>query len=411
MRCKPDVAVIIAMHLKNTQECTLIKWNRFWPVVALLLFLVLPASPSTDSISIVSTEGGEYLPLDEMTAALGLDNTFDMVAQKGKLYLKNHQAIYAVGLSVVLVDGLLYKSDARVRRSAGKVLVPLDAAAYIARTLDPDVSLERKQDRLVIRRGSGDTAPDRKESPPPPGARDRISFIVIDPGHGGRDPGAMGKGGVREKDITLKVARLVEKRIRTAFPSLRVVVTRVDDRFIELSRRTEIANRQLSKKENGLFVSIHVNSSLSGKISGSETYFLSQNPTNEDARNTAALENNVIILEEKSKQKKNFDDVDYIEAMMITTQIQKESAALAGAIQGGLAKSNTEYGARGVKKADFFVLRGALMPAALVEIGYISHEKEARSLQTESHQKAIAGGIAGGVELFISRYNSLIKVQ
>ena len=68
---------------------------------------------------------------------------------------------------------------------------------------------------------------------------------------------------------------------------------------------------------------------------------------------------------------------------MITTQIQKESAALAGAIQDGLAKHNTQFGSRGVKKADFFVLRGALMPAALVEIGYISHGKEARDLQKE----------------------------
>jgi N-acetylmuramoyl-L-alanine amidase len=362
-------------------------------------------------MAIVSAGSGEYLLLDEMTTALELDHTFDMVSQKGKLYLKNHQAVYSVGLSVLLVDGLLYKSDFKVRRRSGRVLLPLDGATYIAHSFNPDVSLERKNDRLVIRRDSGRSAPDKKESPYLAGTKDRISFIVIDPGHGGRDPGAVGKGGVREKDITLKVARLVEKKIRSSFPALRVVITRTDDRFVELSRRADIANRQLSKKENGIFLSIHVNSSLSGKVSGSETFFLSQNPTNEDARNTAALENNVIILEEKSKQKKDFDDVDYIEAMMITTQIQKESAALAGAIQSGLAKNSTEFGARGVKKADFFVLRGALMPAALVEIGYISNAKEASSLQKEGHQKEIADGVAGGVELFISRYNSLIKVQ
>ena len=389
----------------------MIKRRKPWASIALLFLLASPASPASDSVTVVTTEGGEYLPLDEMTAALGLDTAYDMISQRGKLYLKNHQAVYGVGLSVVLVDGLLYKSDARVRRMAGKVLIPLDAAAYIARSFDPGIGLERKREKLYILHGSSDTVIDRKEASPQPGPRDRISFIVIDPGHGGRDPGALGKGGGREKDITLKVAKLVEKKVRSTFPSLRVIVTRSDDRFIELSQRTETANRQLSKKENGLFVSIHVNSSLSGKISGSETYFLSQNPTNEDARNTAALENNVIILEEKSKQKKNFDDVDYIEAMMITTQIQKESSALAGSIQGGLAKCGTRFAARGVKKADFFVLRGALMPAALVEIGYISNEKESRALQTESHLKAIAGGIAAGVEVFIGRYNSLIKVQ
>lgn len=390
---------------------TLIKKRRPWPAAALLLFLALPAASSYDSIAVISAESGEYVYLDEMADRLGMDHAFDMVSQKGRLYLKSHQAVYGVGLSVMVVDGTLYKSGLMVRRKSGRVLIPLDAARYIARAFDPDVVFERNKGSLILRRESEGAVPEKKEVPYRPGARDRISFIVIDAGHGGRDPGAVGKGGVREKDITLKVAKLVEKKIRKSLPSLRIVVTRRDDRFVELSGRTAIANRQLTKNQNGIFLSIHVNSSLSGKVSGAETFFLSQNPTNEDARNTAALENNVIILEEKSRQKKNFDDVDYIEAMMITTQIQKESAALAGAIQNALAKHSTQHGSRGVKKADFFVLRGVLMPAALAEIGYISHASEARSLQKESCQDDIAGCIARGIMLFIDRYNSLIQVQ
>ncbi len=387
------------------------KRRRPGPVAALLLLLALPAAPSPESIAVVAAENGEYVYLDEMEARLGLDHSFDMVSQKGRLYLKSHQAVYGVGLSVLLVDGALYKSDLSVRRRTGRVLIPLDAARFIAHAFNPGIALERDRGRLIVRRDSGGTVPEKKKAPDRVVAKDRISFIVIDAGHGGRDPGAVGKGGVREKNITLKVAKLVEKKIRIRFPSLRIVVTRSDDRFVELSRRTAIANRQLIKNQNGIFLSIHVNSSLSGKISGTETFFLSQNPTNEDARNTAALENNVIVLEEKTRQEKKFDDVDYIEAMMITTQIQKESAALAGAIQDGLAKHNTQFGSRGVKKADFFVLRGALMPAALVEIGYISHAKEARYLQKEGHQEAIAEGITGGIMLFINRYNSLIQLQ
>jgi len=389
----------------------LIKRRRLGPFAAFLILLAFPAASSPEHISVITAGRGEYVCLDEMAAQLGLDHSFDMISQKGRLYLKSHQAVYGVGLSVMLVDGALFKSDTMVRRKAGRVLIPLDAATFIARSFIPDVTFEREKGRLVVRRESGETAPDKKGKPYRAGTKDRISFIVIDAGHGGRDPGAVGKGGVREKDITLKVARLVEKKIRRKLPSLRIVVTRSDDRFVELSGRTAIANRQLAKKQNGIFLSIHVNSSLSGKISGTETFFLSQNPTNEDARNTAALENNVIILEEKSMQKKNFDDVDYIEAMMLTTQIQKESAALAGAIQDGLAKNSPQFVSRGVKKADFFVLRGALMPAALVEIGYISHAKEARSLQKESHQREIADGITAGIMHFISRYNSLIQVQ
>jgi N-acetylmuramoyl-L-alanine amidase len=388
----------------------LIKRPRLLLVAALGILLAVPASSSIERIAIVSAESGEYVRLDEMIDGLELEHSFDMVSQKGRLFLKSHSAVYGIDLSVMVVDGALYKSPAAVRRRTGRVLIPLDAATCIARTFLPGLRLEREHDALVVHRGSRDErVPDRNEEEQQrPGPRDRISFIVIDAGHGGRDPGAVGKGKVQEKNITLKVARLVEKNIRESLPDLRIVVTRGDDRFVELSRRTEIANRQLKKNENGIFLSIHVNSSLSNKISGSETFFLSQNPTNEDARNTAALENYVVILE---KKKSHYDDVDYIEAMMMTTQIQKESAALAGAIQGTIAKKNTGFGGRGVKKADFYVLRGALMPAALVEIGYISHAGEARALQKESHQKSISDGIAKGVKQFISRYNSLIKVQ
>jgi N-acetylmuramoyl-L-alanine amidase len=154
-----------------------------------------------------------------------------------------------------------------------------------------------------------------------------------------------------------------------------------------------------------------VNASITSKVSGYETFFLSQNPSNEDARSTAALENNVIVLENTPGKKSSYNDVDYIEAMMITTQIQKESSALADSIQRGMTKKNRAFSSRGVKKADFFVLRGVLMPAALVEIGYISNAREAKYLTTKSHQEAIAEGIAEGVKSFISRYHRLIRLN
>jgi N-acetylmuramoyl-L-alanine amidase len=379
---------------------------------ALIIILTLPAFPSTERIGIVRIQNEEYLPLDEIVTRTGFEHSFDMISRKGRLYRKNHYAVYGIGLSVLLVDGRLYKTSFAVRRKAGRVLIPADVAEYIVKSFRPDIRLNRDREGLYAEfRRDEKPSTEGEERTPLPAGKDRISFIVIDPGHGGKDPGAVGKGGLKEKEITLKVAKYLEMRIRKIFPELRITVTRADDRFIELSRRTEIANRLLKKNENGIFLSIHVNSSLSSRISGHETFFLSQNPTNEDARNTAALENNVIILEEKSKGRKTRDDIDYIEATMITTQIQKESSALAGSIQKGLAEKNKVSAARGVKKADFFVLRGVLMPAALVEIGYISNRNEAGHLKKEEHRKAVADGIAEGVELFIKKYNQLIKVN
>jgi N-acetylmuramoyl-L-alanine amidase len=378
---------------------------------ALVVSIVFPPPASAQAIPIIRINNTEYVPLLDMAEASGFEHSFDMITQKGKLYRKNHNSIYAVGLSVILIDGTLYRSSDMVRRSGGKILVPLDACRYIIQAMDPGMRLTRRGDSLLAEKGSG-KAPPSESVMPQKTPRDRISFIVIDPGHGGKDPGAVGKGGLEEKNITLKVSQYLAKKIKKKLPDLKIYLTRKDDRFVELSRRTDMANRLLRKNENGAFLSIHVNSSLSDRISGYETFFLSQNPTNEEARNTAALENNVVILEERSRSSKKFhEDVDYIEATMITTQILKESSELADSVQKGQAKNIKSFGPRGVKKADFFVLRGVLMPAVLIEIGFITNKKEAQHLRTNSHQESIAEGIADGIELFIKKYNSRLKLK
>ena len=380
--------------------------------LALAFIFIFPDPASSEGIPIVRINNADYIPLAEIIASFGFEHSFDMVTQKGKLYRKNHNAVYSVGLSVILVDGSLYKSAQPVRRSRGKILIPLDAGQHIIQNLEPGLRVRRRGDAVVAEKGEGEgQIPDQNQLQQK-SSKDRICFIVIDPGHGGKDPGAVGKGGLEEKDITLKVSQLLAKKITMKLPTLKIFMTRKDDRFIELSQRTGFANKMLRKNENGVFLSIHVNSSLSNRIAGYETFFLSQNPTNEEARNTAALENNVVILEEKSKSsKKIYDDVDYIEATMITTQILKESSELADSIQEGQAKKIKLFSPRGVKKADFFVLRGVLMPAALIEIGFITNKKEAQYLRKSSHQELIAEGIADGVELFIKKYNSHLNLK
>ncbi|MBN2077659.1 MAG: N-acetylmuramoyl-L-alanine amidase [Spirochaetes bacterium] len=383
-----------------------------WFLVPSLVFLfAVSPLPSQEGVSIVRINGAEYVPLDEMIDRFRIEHAFDMVARKGRLYRGGHQAVYGVGMSVMVVDGGLYRSSYGVRRSRGRVFLPREAGERVIESFFPGLTLEARGGRLVAEKRGKGPKDDHGRTGDRPVPGDRITFIVIDPGHGGKDPGAVGRGGLYEKTITLKVSHILEKKLAATLPGVRVVMTRKDDRFIELSRRTEIANRLLKKGNNGIFLSIHVNASITSKVSGFETFFLSQNPSNEDARSTAALENNVIILENRKGRGTSYDDVDYIEAMMITTQIQKESAALADSIQRGMAKKNRVFASRGVKKADFFVLRGVLMPASLVEIGYISNTREAKHLTMKAHQEAIAEGIANGVKSFVSRYHRLIKLN
>ncbi len=385
--------------------------NKHGFLIVLILSFMLPAYSSPERMHVYQINNHDYVDCNELASVLGLDHSFDMVSRKGRLYFKNHYAVYGVGLSAFLVDGGLYKSFDTAIRKSGRVLIPEDAGEFVIQSFLRGAVIRRVSNLLIVERFHGEkTVPEEKKISPQQPA-DLVSFIVIDPGHGGKDPGAVGKAGLKEKNITLKIALYLEKKLKKKLSGVRVLLTRSNDRFIELSQRTDIANGLLRKNENGIFISIHVNSSLSNRISGYETFFLSPNPTNEEARNTAALENNVVILEEKSKSaNKSYEDVDYIEAMMITTQIQKESSALAKSVQAGMAKHIRSFGSRGVKKADFYVLRGVLMPAVLVEIGFITNKKEARYLNRSSHQEVIADGIAEGIELFVKRYNRLLKI-
>jgi N-acetylmuramoyl-L-alanine amidase len=116
----------------------------------------------------------------------------------------------------------------------------------------------------------------------------------------------------------------------------------------------------------------------------------------------------VVILENQKTGGKKYDDIDYVEALMITTQIQKESLLLANSVQNNLGKSIKEFKSRGVNKADFFVLRGALMPAVLVEVGFITHPQEIKFLQKDDYQDKLVAGIVDGIIAFINQYNKLV---
>ncbi len=379
---------------------------RLLPLIVLALISAAPV-PRTNRLPVENIGGRAFISIYDIATLPGIDSSFDTLSQKGKLYNKEHRTVYAVGLSVFLVDGGLYKTTYPVVRRKGEVFIPRDAAEEMLRALVPGSTMRRGASETLLTRADDDGLPPERDAMVP--KRDRIGFIVIDPGHGGKDPGAISKGGRPEKDMALKIAKIVAAELASRHKGVDIRLTRSGDRFIELAGRTEIANAMLKKDVNGIFVSIHVNSAPTPKISGVETYFLSQNPSNEEARKTAAFENCVILLEEGGGEGAKRDDVDYIEAIMLTTQIQRESELLANTIQDAVISNNKGVKSRGVRKADFYVLRGVLMPAALVETGFITNKAEARLLQTDEHQRRIAKGIALGIDKFIKKYNKMVK--
>ncbi len=223
--------------------------------------------------------------------------------------------------------------------------------------------------------------------------------IVIDPGHGGHDPGAIGPNGLREKDVVLDIA-LRLKKILLADPSNEVFLTRETDIFLPLEERTAIAN----EKNADLFVSIHANASIRRRTEGIETYLL--NWTNDEEAMRVAARENAISLKKMREMHRQMDILEMIKNDLMRENKRDESIKLAHYIQKSMISTlNNGYKQRinlGVKQALFYVLFGAKMPSVLVEVSFISNPKEERLLSKESYRTQIAKAIARGLNRYIN---------
>jgi len=235
----------------------------------------------------------------------------------------------------------------------------------------------------------------------------KIKRVVIDPGHGGKDPGAIGPGGTREKDIVLHVGKNLGKLLKKNH-GVEVIYTRDRDKFVPLNERTEIAN----SKQADLFISIHTNASKKRKVRGLETYFLSWSSDREAIR-VAARENKVSIKKMQTMQ----GGLSMILQDLARNSKREESMRLAHSVQNAMVDSLKRDYSRiedlGVKYALFYVLVGAEMPSILVEISFISNREEEKRLATNKYRDRIAKAIAKGIDSYISQSTLIVnpKVQ
>ncbi len=220
-----------------------------------------------------------------------------------------------------------------------------------------------------------------------------IRKIVIDPGHGGKDPGCYVGEGIYEKDVVLKAGKLLAKRMKEKF-GFEVFLTRNKDIFLSLEQRTAIANM----RKADLFISIHVNAHRDNRVSGIETYFLNM-ATDQGAITVAAREN--------ATTEKNMSDLQVIIRDLMLNNKISESSKLAHEIQHGvLSRLSGRYSKvkdLGVKQAPFYVLTGASMPAVLVEMGFITNKAERKRLTTVEYQDHVAAGICDAIENYVKK--------
>jgi N-acetylmuramoyl-L-alanine amidase len=217
---------------------------------------------------------------------------------------------------------------------------------------------------------------------------EKAMVVVIDPGHGGKDPGAVNKG-IREKDVVLGIGLRIGKLLNENYPDVKVIFTRSTDVFIPLIERSRIAN----KSKADLFISIHANHCGTPSTRGTETFVLGLHRS-ADNLEVAKKENSVILLEEDYKE--NYEGFDpnlsesYIMFELVQDIYMDQSLSFADAIQNQFKTHLTNTLSRGVKQAGFLVLRQSSMPSVLIESGFLSNQAEANYLNSSEGQQNIA---------------------
>ncbi len=224
----------------------------------------------------------------------------------------------------------------------------------------------------------------------------REKVIVIDPGHGGKDPGATGYRKYREKDVVFAIALKAAKLLRAR--GYTVYMTRTDDRFIKLRHRTHYANR----KKADLFISIHANAVPKrnrNKAHGIETYFLSPSRSKR-ANNAAAMENKAEVEDMNFYGKNTFLNALNSEKIVAS---HKLAIDLQSSILASLRARYRNIRDGGVREGPFWVLVGAQMPAVLIEVGFITHPTEGARLHSGKYQDVFARGLADGIERYFAK--------
>jgi len=225
----------------------------------------------------------------------------------------------------------------------------------------------------------------------------KIDLVVFDPGHGGKDPGAIGKSGTYEKLLTLAIAKEIKAELERLL-KIKVIMTRDSDVFVPLQERTKFANQNRGK----LFISVHVDANSDAGLRGHTVYFMGPAKTDE-ARRVAQLENSAIEYEESRKTYDGMLDAAFILAANAQNSFNKESQDFADMEEKQLS-TTVKSRSIGVRQAGFYVLYGASMPNVLIETGFASNKLDEKRLKEKPQQRLIAKAVALSVKEFKNRY-------
>ena len=312
--------------------------------------------------------------------------------QKVIFYVDDKKIKISNQITFIEIDDNLFQLSSKVVNENGNYYIPTESFFGIIKNLYNSSSIKYVNNEIRLTSNSG-----YKKTVKTPvdlgNEKEKWEFktIVIDAGHGGKDPGAVGYRGTKEKDIALDVAKRLEKKLSKNM-NVKIIMTREEDIFLRLSERTKIAN----ESNGNLFISIHTNAAEDRRASGFETFLIGPNK-NEAAVRVAARENAVLELEGKTGE--NLTNEDLIQATIAQSAFASKSEQFASMVQKEI-KKRVQSKDRGVKQAGFYVLMGASMPNVLVELGFISNPSEEKKLRSPQYRDQLATAIYRAVEQY-----------
>lgn len=330
-------------------------------------------------------DGEIYFDISDLSKIFSGDVTYDFEKQTATLEIFKSQCIFHFQNKWVEYENKNYNLHDEVLVMAGIYFIPKYFLNILSEKFFPEkVGLEYK--KIVINLSSVTDY--------------LINKIVLDPGHGGKDPGAVGRSlRLYEKDIVLKIA-LKTKKLLERNLDVEVLLTRNSDKFVPLWDRTDFAN----EKGADLFISIHCNANISRKVKGTEVYYLSTAQSDEE-RAVEAMENQAIKFEDPGKVER-YSELDFILYDMRQNEHLFESADLSEMCQKKMVERlNTKN--RGVKQANFYVLRRAFMPAILIEAAFLSNKMEEKRLYQNGFLNRAAQSIYESIREFKKKYDRM----
>jgi|GEM_PF-778382 N-acetylmuramoyl-L-alanine amidase len=392
-----------------------------FPVASVMAFLILlfssPLHSNTGPINVstVRFAHGNFVSVDTFAKTIGLTPHATPENHKLTLSISNHRVVLTRQSSVIKIDQEIFRMPNTVFPHNGHLYIPEQAATLIAQYLNVVVAFHVSDAVIVAsKRPDSPSGNDLSSRPKQPkkdlvqnAASWKLNTVVIDPGHGGKDPGAIGHGGTYEKTIVLGVAKqlksLLEKQLK-----VNVILTRGDDTFIPLGKRSKMAIQQDGK----VFISLHCNATKNRNATGVEVYFLSEAKT-KSAAQVAQDENAVLEKYEGVSADSLTKGLDRIRYSLLSSQFLKESQDLAADIHNAIVGHIPSTTPRGVKQANFYVMRGTMgqMPSVLVELGFVTNRAEEKKLKSSAHQKKLAEALYQGIKTFKQHYEQQLSTD